>query len=85
MIERRAYQCEFCKKYKEIPNIEFDKEKMKKHELSCWYNPKNKTCFTCSHLRFWDRAGYVCSLDNAPDEYLFSIKCDFWSEKKEEK
>lgn len=44
MIEIKAYQCEHgCGKYLKT------KEAMKRHELQCFYNIKNKACATCSH------------------------------------
>lgn len=43
-IEITAYACEFCGR----PPLR-SKSGMKKHEDSCFSNPKNKACQTCAH------------------------------------
>ena len=49
MIERKVYQCEHCKKFRRKPKIYFSSADTYLHEHKCWYNIKNKTCFTCKN------------------------------------
>jgi hypothetical protein len=49
VIERKVYQCEHCKVFRKQPRIYFSKQDTYLHECRCWYNLKNKTCFTCKH------------------------------------
>lgn len=62
MIERKAYQCEHCKTKKTMPRIFLDRRNAYAHECSCFYNPKNKTCFTCVYNNREFRHGFKVSL-----------------------
>lgn len=42
MKKIRAYQCEFCKK------VRVNSTQMKQHEEICFFNPKSKSCVTCT-------------------------------------
>lgn len=52
---KRAYICDYCGRISNIKDI-------RKHERECSFNPKNKTCFTCTY----------CLTD-----YENNIKCRF--------
>ncbi|MFR5643609.1 MAG: hypothetical protein ACLTK7_10620 [Clostridium paraputrificum] len=70
MIERTIYECEHCNKKRLI-----NKTQMKKHENICWFNPKNKTCLTCSHYEY--ESGYLephPELDGCPCESVEAIR-----------
>ena len=88
MIERKVYQCEHCKIFKRKPKIYFSKDRMYYHEHSCFYNLKNKTCFTCKHKN----RNYIkingfntdCNLNLLKHEQFISLSnyimknCDKW-------
>jgi len=42
MIERKVYQCEHCKSFFLKPRTYFIKRDAYMHEISCWFNKKNK-------------------------------------------
>lgn len=81
MIERTVYQCEHCKLHKTKPKIYFSSYRMWEHEHSCFYNPKNQTCFTCAHNDYYQsvytdeygiegyRGGNHCYNEDAPEEH----------------
>lgn len=39
---KRAYICDYCGRISSYKDI-------RKHERECSFNPKNRTCFTCTH------------------------------------
>lgn len=45
---KKVLQCDFCS---HIENIEEIKsiDIMTNHEVTCTFNPNNKTCYTCKH------------------------------------
>lgn len=83
MIERTVYQCEHCKRNRKKPRINFNKNDMYKHEYQCWYNPKNKTCFTCIHHDYGNDYN-TCTLNIKPEELMCVTKCEHWTRKEEE-
>lgn len=48
MKERIIYECEFCRS-KNRPKRLMSAQGMYLHENYCYYNPKNRTCLTCTH------------------------------------
>lgn len=71
MRERTIYECEHCNKKRLI-----NKTQMKKHENICWFNPKNKTCLTCSHYEY--EPGYLephPEIDGCPYEKIEAYRC----------
>jgi hypothetical protein len=73
MIERTIFECEHCHK-KRLMN----KSQMKNHEEICWYNPKNKSCLTCSNYTY--EPAYLephPELDGCPSENIPALRyCD---------
>lgn len=58
MIEIKAYQCDFCKKYGK------SKSNIKKHEETCFHNPVTKACATCE---------YCCQVDKKMGIYYTTV------------
>lgn len=61
MIEIKAYQCKFCKKYSRSKSV------MKKHESKCYHNPVTKACATCAncvqeHYKV-DKSAFLVDID----------------------
>jgi len=67
MTEKKIYQCDYCTK--KIMN----KYQMKKHELSCWYNPENKSCGSCAYNNYGN-----CYKGLKKKGELPLLKCDNW-------
>lgn len=44
MIEIKAYNCDYCKKYSK------SKGAMTKHERVCYHNPATRSCATCKNM-----------------------------------
>ena len=89
MIKRTVYQCEHCKRFRKKPRIYFKSTDMYYHEFNCWYNVKNKTCFTCTHQNNEYHSGSIKSIGceigliNSCSMYLsdsVKIHCDKWRE-----
>lgn len=71
-----AYQCEHCN------DIFKEKELCVKHEESCSYDKKNKSCNTCKHHAIeWGNA--VCHQEGVYEYYDETLpNCPKWEEEK---
>ena len=86
MIERTVYQCEHCKKFRRTPKVFFSKERMYRHELSCYYKLEKRSCYTCIHNIHEERYENKCEINHMKnnaelpgDSTLAPIKnCDDW-------
>lgn len=95
MIEVRAYQCEYCTKYRENTGkpvrISKYKSVVSKHEDMCYYNPKNRTCLTCLKAVYKTTKEPECDGYNYPGECVgtfaifdhkhIRIGCPHWQPK----
>lgn len=75
------YACEYCPTTKKSY---MSSTPVKKHEEICFYNPKNKTCLTCS--KWCKEREYLIhdELPGSPTEYLgTTYECDYLYEKIE--
>jgi len=83
----KGYKCDFCDFFSTSYNEIVD------HEFNCFYNKKNKRCFTCSHYsNLGEEIGevyWVCErteehdIINIPyDTAFLGIGCILWEENK---
>ena len=73
---KKVWKCDFC------TDTNVDKEKVKEHEDSCVFNPKNKSCHTCEFFEV--RMSEYCAKDvpNWTDVFYGDKKCDKWRKKR---
>ena len=95
MIERKAYICEYCASMKRPQRPYLDKAPVIWHEKRCFYNPENKTCFTCKHNNGEHKNNLVyLGCDNGlisrievmnkrvPEIFENLCPCDMWEQQK---
>jgi len=67
-MANQMFICEHCGKYN-FPFKNEDKKIVEKHELVCKYNPKTKSCDTCSHYKNYEKctanfcSGWWCEIE----------------------
>lgn len=78
-IERKAYICEFCNTHRPIKkHVYLSEHAAYYHEQSCFYNPKNKTCFTCVWNKGNSKSENGCKINkNEHEEYCKKHGWDF--------
>ena len=74
-----VYKCDYCNEYSA------DKQTMVNHEDKCEYNPKNKTCLSCKHMRNtvfteYDECMVGYDFDIMEDVFDGIWKCGRWKE-----
>ena len=97
-IERKAYICEYCNDYRPIKKHAYlSSYAAWVHEESCYYNPKNRTCFTCKHNSGSSKRENNCTIGknkfqnecikNGLDFNRFFVskqietQCEYWEER----
>ena len=86
MKKIQVYECEHCKKY-----YKKSASSVKDHEKICFYNPRNKSCVTCSYLCYEDDKPYCRKLnikikfhprDLVPDAVQAKVLCGSWKDQE---
>ncbi|MFT8352419.1 hypothetical protein [Clostridium saccharoperbutylacetonicum] len=70
-IEYKIYGCQFMCGTRHRKNI----KEIQEHEEKCWYNPKNKTCITCSYGKIVSDFCDHPEMEGCPTEYWKYREC----------